>query len=453
VTRGAHEDDGVIEIDHRAVDERPARPTGSAEPRPAQSLTIFRLARSLAKAPEAARLIVKEVERIAVEADRALGWRDRIPPILGSFIAFVVLPAAAASVYFAFIASDQFTVETRFAVRSLDVDSSPSSLGAVAGVSGGGAGSGAGARGVSISASPQNSYVVTSYIRSRAIVDDLSAKVKLREIFQRPEADFWARLRDNAPVEKLVAYWNTMIDTDVEAVSGVVTLRIRAFRRDDALALGKAVVAASEDLVNRISDRARRDATAMAEKDVRRAFVAVQSALAELTKFREEFGMIDPGQKSSEITTLLAPLMGDKIRLENELFVASRELAPNAPTVRVLREQIETTDRQIKELQSKLTNRESRGGTIAESLTRFESLETQRMLAEQLYALARSDLDRAQLRANRQSIYLTVFVPPSLPEIALYPHRLTFPLLIFVGLAVIWSIAAMVLASIEDHRL
>jgi capsular polysaccharide transport system permease protein len=452
VSKGAREDDLVIEIDHRPA-EQAERPTATA-PRPAQHLTIARLARSIGKAPEAARLIVREVERIAVEADRALSWRARIPPVLGSFIAFVVIPATAASLYFAFLASDQFSVEMRFAVRSLDVDSAPSSLGAMAGAAGAGAGaSAAGARGVSISASPQNSYIVTSYIRSRAIVDDLSAKVKLREVFRRPEADFWARLRDHAPIEKLVDYWNTMVDTDVEAVSGVVTVRIRAFRRDDALALGNAVVAASEDLVNRISDRARRDATAMAEKDVRRAFVAVQAALADLTKFREEFGMIDPGQKSSEITGLLGPLMGDKIRLENELFVASRELAHDAPTVRVLREQIETTDRQIKELQAKLTNRESRSGTIAESLTRFETLETQRMLAEQLYALARSDLDRAQLRANRQSIYLTVFVPPTLPEIALYPHRLTFPALIFIGLAALWSIAAMVVASIDDHRL
>jgi capsular polysaccharide transport system permease protein len=450
VSKGAREDDLVIEIDHRPAE--PAEPLAAAASRPAQPLTISRLARSLSKAPDAARLIVREVERIAVEADRALSWRARIPPVLGSFIAFVIIPALAASVYFAFLASDQFAVEIRFAVRSLDIDSAPSQSEAMAGAAGGGLGA-AGGRGVAISASPQNSYIVTSYIRSRAIVDDLSAKVKLREIFRRPEADFWARLRDHAPIEKLVDYWNTMVDTDVEAISSVVTVRIRAFRRDDALALGNAVVAASEDLVNRISDRARRDATTMAEKDVRRAFVAVQSALADLTKFREEFGMIDPGQKSSEISTLLGPLMGDKIRLENELFVASRELAHDAPTVRVLREQIETTDRQIKELQSKLTNRESRGGTIAESLTRFETLETQRMLAEQLYALARSDLDRAQLRANRQSIYLTVFVPPTLPEIALYPHRVAFPALIFIGLAVLWSIVAMVLASIEDHRL
>jgi capsular polysaccharide transport system permease protein len=439
-----------------SVDERVERlDAPGAGARSGPLMTVGRLARSLGMAPAAAREIVDRIERIAVEADRALGWRDRIPPLLATFIGFVIAPSVAASLYFAFIASDQYTVETRFAVRSLEIDSSPSPSGAVAGLgaTSGGAGGG-GAGGVSIASSTQNSYVVTSYVRSRAIIDDLSGKVKLREIFRRPEADFWARLGHNVPIEKLVDYWNSMVDTEVETSSGIVTVRVRAFRKEDALALGKAVMAASEALVNRISDRARHDATAMAEKDVRSAFKAVQATLAALNKFRDEFGMIDPGQKTSEISTLLSPLMGDKIKMESELFVASRELAPDAPTVRVLREQIETADRQIKELQAKLTSRENRGGgTIAESLAKFEELEVQRQLAEQLYALARSDLDRAQLRANRQSLYLTVFVPPALPETALYPHRLSFPLLLFIGLAILWSIAVMVLASIEDHRL
>lgn len=447
-----HERETMIETEP-LVDERAPR-LDAAGARPTHPLmTVGRLARSLGKAPAAARLLVDQFERLAIETDRALGWRDRIPPILATFIGFVIAPSVAASLYFAFIAADQFTVETRFAVRSLEIESSPSPAGAVAGLGDVGP-SGGGAGGVSINSSSQSAYVVTSYIRSRAIIDDLAGRVRLRDIFRRPEADIWARLGQNVPVEKLVDYWNSMVDTDVETSSGIVTMRVRAFRKDDALALGKAVMAASEDLVNRISDRARRDATAMAEKDVRSAFKAVQAALAALNKFRDEFGMIDPGQKNSEISTLLAPLMGDKIRMESELFVASRELAADAPTVRVLREQIETADRQIKELQAKLTSRDNRGGgTIAESLGKFEELEVQRLLAEQLYALSRSDLDRAQLRANRQSLYLTVFVPPALPEIALYPHRLSFPLLIFIGLAVLWAIGAMILASIEDHRL
>jgi capsular polysaccharide transport system permease protein len=243
-----------------------------------------------------------------------------------------------------------------------------------------------------------------------------------------------------------------MIETDVDSGSGVVTAKVRAFRREDALALGRALISASEDLVNRISDRARRDATAMAEQDVRRAFVTVQSALADLNKFRDQFGMIDPTTKSSEIGALLAPMIGDKIRLENEMFVATRELSPDAPTVRVLREQIETADKQIKVLEAKITNREG-GGAISGSIAKFEELDLQRTLAEQLYALARSNLDRAQQRATRQTLYLTVFVPPAMPEDSLYPRRLNFSVLIFIALGVLWSIVMMVIASIEDHRL
>ena len=96
-----------------------------------------------------------------------------------------------------------------------------------------------------------------------------------------------------------------MVDTYVDSLSGVVTVRLRAFRQDDALALGQAVVETSEALVNRISERARRDATAMAEKEVRRAFEAVQKALAELHEFRDKAGIIDPGQTMGEIGKLL----------------------------------------------------------------------------------------------------------------------------------------------------
>ncbi|MBY6239672.1 capsule biosynthesis protein [Methylosinus sp. Sm6] len=416
----------------------------------ARPSTLARLARSFGAAPVAARIVVERIERVAVEADRAFRWRDRIPPTYATFLLFVIAPSIAAALYFAFIASDQYTVETRFAVRALNSLNPPAS----------GLGTGSGAvtaaasmpGGVSISASTQNSYVVTSYIRSRAILDDLAPKVPLREIFRRPEADFWARLRNAASIEQLVDYWMSMVETDVDAASGVVTVKARAFRREDALTLGRAVISASEDLVNRISDRARRDATAMAEKDVRRAFVAVQAALADLNTFRDQFGMIDPGSKSTEIGALLAPLMSDKIRLENEMFVASRELANDAPTVRVLREQIESADRQIKELQSRLTSTENKSA-LSGSLTKFEELELQRQIAEQLYALARTELDRAQQRANRQTLYLTVFVPPAMPEASRFPHRLSSSVLILIGLGVLWTIVVMIFASIEDHRL
>jgi len=375
--------------------------------------------------------------------------RIRVSALLVSFIACVLMPAFAATVYLAFIASNQLAAEARFAVRQIEFDSSD----ATAFGSNTSKDEKSSSVDFAFTAPGQNAYIVTSYIRSRAIVDDLSATLNLREIFRRPEADFWARLKRNGSVDELTEYWNAMVNTYIDAPSGIVTLRVRAFRAEDAVALANAVLQLSETLVNRISDRARRDAMEMSEKEVRRAYEMTQAALADMHQFRDTAGIIDPVQAGTEIGKLLIPLMTEKIRLESDLFVASRDLDDSAPTVRALKSRLDTTERQIASLKGKLTNPNGNGKTVAASLAKFEELELQRQFAEKLYTLAQADLDRARLRAARQSVYLTVFVPPSLPEESRYPRRLAYSILIFLGLAVIWAIGAMTFASVEDHRL
>jgi capsular polysaccharide transport system permease protein len=102
-------------------------------------------------------------------------------------------------------------------------------------------------------------------------------------------------------------------------------------------------------------------------------------------------------------------------------------------------------------MKSKLTGK-SEEGTIAASLTKFETLELQRIFAEKLYGLAEDGLERARLRAEQQNIYVTVFVPPSLPQDAKYPERYSLSVLIPIGLLIVWGIFALMAAAVEDHR-
>ncbi|HMK90112.1 MAG TPA: capsule biosynthesis protein [Methylocystis sp.] len=431
------------------IDDKPRRTTRMTAPppeEPARLPAAIDWLRPLARAPAAMREIAARVERVTGAPVRAIpAPLAKVPPLLASFIVLVLAPSVAAALYFALLAADQYTVESRFSVRSVEPEA------AETGSTGGGGGSPVG--GFSFTATGQNAYIVTSYIRSRGIIDDLATKIDLREVFHRPEADFWARLKRDPSIEELVDYWNSMVDTYVDSVSSIVILRIRAFRREDALVLGQLVIEASEGLVNRISDRARRDSTAQAEMEVRRSFGAVREALAALNAFRDTSGMLDPGQASGEIAKLLVPLVGEKIKIEDELFVLRRELSEDAPTVRVLREKLGAVEAHIKEYEGKLTSEGGANRTISSSLAKFEELEVQRLLAERFYMLAQADLDRAQLRASRQNVYLSVFVPPSLPEESHFPRRWAFSILTFIGLAIFWSIGAMVLASIDDHRL
>jgi capsular polysaccharide transport system permease protein len=385
-------------------------------------------------------LISAVIPRAQAFVREVVAPRLKTSPHLATFVAFVLVPAFAAAIYFAFIASNQYAAEARFAVRALEADYGNSEK-ENSGVN------------FSFTLGGQDAFIVTSYIRSRAIIDDLGAKLDLREMFRRPEADFWARLKRDASVDEVTEYWNSMVSTYIDGPSGIVTLQVRAFRQGDALTLAKAVMEASEVLVNRISDRARHDAMEGAEKEVRRTYTATQGALAELHRFRDSTGIIDPAQAAGEIGKLISPLMAEKIRIESELFVVTRDLDDTAPTVHALKSRLETTERQIADLKGKLTRSDGTGATVSSSLVKFEELELARMAAEKLYSLAQADLDRARLRADRQTIYLTMFVPPSLPEDSHYPRRLAFPILIFLGLAIVWGIVAMIVASVADHRL
>jgi len=409
------------------TDERRAE-LATAEPKVVSPLASGALAlvrRIVGRRPSPPPTIIEDSKgAVAVAAPRT-----RPPAYLLSFFALVVAPAFAAAVYFAFLASDQYVAETRFAVRSSQIetlgDKMKSALSSIS---------------VAIATpvmSGQDAYIVATYIRSRAIVDDLTKTLDLRAIFRRPEADFWARLKDGASAEELLAYWQGMVSVYVDALSGVVTVDVRAFRREDALALAQAVTAASEALANSVSARARDDEMKRAESEVRRSEGKVVAALADLRAFRDKEGMIDPVSEATSTGTLLTTALADKIKLQNNLFVATRAMSEDAPTVQALKTRLEALDRQIDDLKSELTGAAAGGASISGVLGRFEQLDLQREFAEKLYEMSQNDLERARQKAEAQNIYVSVFVPPALPQEAKYPQRLALSLLTAIGLTIL----------------
>ncbi|MFO1150437.1 MAG: capsule biosynthesis protein [Alsobacter sp.] len=378
-------------------------------------------------------------------SSRGWGW----PPFwLVSLALGVIAPSLVAQTYLAFIASDQFVAETRLAVRQADQAGMASEgSGQAAAAASGGAGL------VAINSAGQDAHVVTSYLRSRAVVDDLSRELDLRAIFRRPEADWWARLPADAGIDALVRYWNNMVFTYVDGPSGIVTLQVRAFRPQDSLLVAQAALRQAESLVNAMADRARADALASSRAELRRAEDEWRDALAELRAFRDREGLIDPVRAAGDVAKLIQGLMLDKIRLENELAAAAGGLAPDAPGLGQMRARLAGLDRQLAELRAQLAGESTQARNAAAALSRFQVIEVRRQFAEKLLGFAQDGLERARTAAERRRVYLTVFVPPALAEQASYPRRLAYSLLIPAVLLVLWSIAGLIVLSVEDHRL
>lgn len=365
-----------------------------------------------------------------------------------SFVGCVIIPALLTIVYFAFIASEQFSTEARFAVRTAQFgfDREKESRGGVnPGVNNTG---GSPIRTPSLAG--QEAYVVAAYIRSPAIFEDFPKSLDLQSIFARPEADFLAKLKPNATREELVEYWRSMVEVSVNNISGVVNVSVKAFRPQDTYDITSAIVQASEVLVNRLSERARNDAVSRAEEEVRRHEQLVRVSLDDMRTYRDSQQLINPSSEASSTATLLTTAMGERIRLQSEYFVATRAMSPNAPSALILKSRIDAIEQQIEQLKAKMTG-PGDARTISAAISKFEELELRRKYAERLYTMSQDALERARQRAEWQNIYLSVFVPAALPQLALFPERISMSLMISGALVIVWGIFALIAAAVKDH--
>jgi capsular polysaccharide transport system permease protein len=405
----------------------------------------------------------------APSSPRARGWLTRLrvaglpdrladpslpPPLvrrrpsgyLISFIALVALPALAGAVYFTFFASDEYVAESRFAVHAMATDAvsddkKSKKATTTSSLTGG------------LSAASEDSYLVAAYVHSRACVDEVNKTLALREIFRRPEADFISRLDADASPEALVKYWNLMVTAYVDPPSGIVTVTVSAFRREDALALSQAILAAAEKMANALSSRAREDIMKMADAEVASSQERVVASLEEMRAFRDKAGFIDPKSQALSLTQGLEVLLERRIKLEGDYEVSSRAMSREAPTLQAIKSRLDQLDSDIAAEKAKLTSRSEDPTALANLLPEYESLLLRNTFAEKLYGLAADGLERARLRAEAQTIYLDVFVPPAIPQEALYPERVASSLSIAIALLILWGIGALTAALVEDHKL
>jgi capsular polysaccharide transport system permease protein len=355
-----------------------------------------------------------------------------------SFVIIVLLPVIAAAYYYFLVAADQYVSEFRFALRSAEPERHDPALFLQ--------------ESIAPSAIGVDSYVVVQYLASRAIIDDLSATLDLRQMFSRSEADWPARLDLPVSIEELVRYWKRQVDAFFDATNGTIVVRARAFTPQDALSLAEGILASSERLVNGLSTRARHDALRSAEDEVGRAEKRLKLALTRLREFRDKEGIIDP-RKTADATVALAGRVRDElVRADTELSTLKHYMRDDAPSIKVLEARVQSLQAQRRAVESEVTDTEkTRSEALSRVMGSYEQLESERTFAENTYQHALQALDRSRINADRQQVYLATFVRPTLAEEALYPRRLQALGVVFLIAVVIWAIGGVAVQSIRDH--
>ncbi len=353
------------------------------------------------------------------------------------FVLTVALPTALAVVYFGFIASDVYTSESSFVVRSPEKPAA-STLGVLL-------------KGAGFSSARDESFTVQNYILSRDALGVLKDELALDKAYASSEVDFVNRFAsfdgDNS-FEALHRYYQKKVTVLTDSASSISTLSVKAFTAQDALRANQVLLERSEALVNRLNERGRQDLIRFAKAEVDQAADKAKATALALSSYRNKQGVIDPERQATAQLQQVSKIQDELIATTTQL-AQLKAFTPQNP-------QIASLENRAKTLRDEIANETGKVTGDAKSLSNkaveFQRLALEADLANKQLASALASLESARNEAQRKQVYLERIAQPSLPDVAQEPRRARGIFSTFLLGLMAWGILSMLVAGVREHQ-
>ena len=304
------------------------------------------------------------------------------------------------------------------------------------------------------STATMQNYVVTDYLLSRQLVEELQRRIDIRSLYDRDVAksDLWARFARSLPMERFLVYWNRMVTANYDPMTGLAVVTVRAFSPEDALLIANTMVTLSEDLVNSVAKRPQMDSVRFAEGEVRRTEERLRAAREQMMDYRLKEGLVDPSGALSTNVALVQTLRGQLIQQQADLAtLLSQQQNPNTPAAQSLRSRIAATKDQLDKMVKEVSKDREGNRVLTELVGRYERLDLERQYAQAGYVAAQQAFDQARANAAAQHLYLTPYVRPVLAESSTYPKRGQSTFIAALAFFGIWIVGLMVVRAVGEH--
>lgn len=385
------------------------------------------------KTPKVAPVVVRPIATTAHVRPRHRG-------VMMTFLLCVLAPLCVSIWYLWFVAHDRYASVTGFTVRQEEAVSSTdllSGLGQFAGGSG------------------SDSDILYEYIQSQEIVERIDATLDLKAQFSRnwstdPVFSLW----EDPSIEELVWFWQRAVRISFDQGTGLMELRILSDDPVMSQAIGRAIVAESQSMINALNEQSRNDTMSYANADLEGALARLKDARSAMTAFRLRTQIVDP-------TADIQGRMGVLNNLQQQLAQAMIDADLLRSTTQEGDPRVTQADQRIGVIRDRIaaerdTLSSSNVGPDSDDypslLAEYESLSVDLQFAEETYRSALTAQDVARSTATRQSRYLAAYIEPTLAQTAEFPQRFMIASLIGLFLLMGWAIMVLVYYSLRDRR-
>lgn len=377
-------------------------------------------------------------ESAAQQPQKAAKKKGRLKKISPLLWVTVIVPTLIALVYFGVLASDRYTSQSSFVVRSPKSQSSLNGLGAIL-------------QGTGFSRAQDDIYTVQEYMRSRSALEKLRQGLPVREFYET-KGDIFSRFNGfglRGEEEAFYQYYKNKVNIHFDSVSGISTLNVTAFDAAESQKINQALLKQGEALINQLNDRARSDTVRYAEEMVKAAEERVQQTSQNLTDYRINNGVFDLKSQSEVQMGLVSKLQDELIVIQTQLDQV-RAVTPENPQIPGLKAREQSLRKEIAQQLRGISG--SGKGSLSNQAADYQRISLENQLAEQQLAAAMTSLESAKAEADRQQLYLEVISQPNRPDLAHEPNRLYNIVATFIIGLIVYGIASLLAASVREHK-
>jgi capsular polysaccharide transport system permease protein len=303
-----------------------------------------------------------------------------------------------------------------------------------------------------VTRSVDDGYVVKEFLESREALAWAEKHAGLRAAYDAPAAwrdIIWRFPNPFEPKSNEGLFWHfqRMVSAGFDSTTGVNTLKAQAFTPAEAKRIANSLLESAEELVNRLNDRARQDAIALAQAEAERMHLRAVAAQAALTAFRERERLVDPSQATLAVVETIGKLAQEAALVSVQLGELAKS-SPDGPQIAPLRTRRGALEAQIVKERQRLAGDSQ---SIAPRIVEYERLMLEREFAEKALVAAMTSVETARVEAMRQQVYLERVTYPNQPDYPAYPWRVVWTLVVAVVGYMTWRMWRILSADLLHH--
>jgi capsular polysaccharide transport system permease protein len=348
------------------------------------------------------------------------------------------IPLFASVIYFGVLAIDFYYSESKFVLRSPSKTPAQGVLGGLLSNAG-------------LASSVEDAYIVRDYLYSRDALRELTQSVDLKSIFSQSQTDVFNQypgIGRNDDFETLYKLYKQHLSVEIGGNASIVTLRLKTPDARASQQANQKLLLVSEQLVNKMSSRARQDLVATAIEDVKQLEHKVRTQANAISEYRNKRNLYDP-EKQSVIQ------LNAVSRLQDELLVAKIQLqqmtalSPINPQVSSLKLRVSILEEEIMRERAKISGTER---SLSSSQAEFDRLVMDKAISEKQLAAAIVSLNSARTEAQKKAIYLERLVEPNLADAPDSPQRARSILASTLLCLLFWGVVMLIRSAVLEHK-